>query len=104
MKLTKEMIVQGLRELKPELMAQGVAQIALFGSYARGEMTPYSDVDIAIRKGSQFQEQGSAYAYLEFRNRLAEILRKKFHRRIDIFDLDSQSPFGEQIGKELIYV
>ena len=47
--LTKEHILQKLRALKPALQAQfGLEAIGLFGSYARDEQRPGSDVDIII--------------------------------------------------------
>ncbi len=43
-------IVKALRELKPELRARfGVREIAVFGSFARGEATDTSDLDLLIR-------------------------------------------------------
>ena len=104
MKLTKEKILEGLRELKPELAAKGIAEIALFGSYAKEEMNVYSDIDIAIRKSPEFQKRNRAYGYFDLLSSLKDLLRKKFHRQIDIFDLDSTSPFKKMIEKELIYV
>lgn len=42
-------IVAQLRELMPELRARfGVDRLSVFGSYARGEATPDSDVDILV--------------------------------------------------------
>lgn len=47
MDATKESILTYLGELKKELAAEGIAEIALFGSYATASQTPYSDIDIA---------------------------------------------------------
>ena len=104
MKPTKEAILKKLRELKPQLEAEGIEKIALFGSYANEKPTPYSDIDIAIAKSEALQKEINAYAYFELLSSLRESLRRTFHRKIDIFDLDSQSPFKNQIKNELIYV
>jgi len=104
MKLTQEKILQYLKELKPELEAMGVVDIALFGSYATQKENPYSDIDIAIRKKKDFLDEYSAYDYFNLMSKLKVKLLKKLHRNTDIFDLDSQSSFKEQIEKELIYV
>jgi len=47
-----EEILRILREHKEELAQRyGVQEIAVFGSYARGEQTPLSDVDILVTLG-----------------------------------------------------
>ena len=103
MKPTKEMILQKLRELKPQLKAEGIEHIALFGSYANENATPYSDIDIAIAKNETLRTTMDAYRYFELLASVREILRQTFHRKVDIFDLDSPSPFKKQIQSELIY-
>jgi len=47
--ITKEEILESLAKNKPELQRQfKVDKLALFGSYARGEQGPDSDVDILV--------------------------------------------------------
>jgi predicted nucleotidyltransferase len=46
---TLEKIVQILRQNKPELQRKyPVSRLGIFGSYARGEATEKSDIDIAV--------------------------------------------------------
>jgi predicted nucleotidyltransferase len=46
---TLEKIVQALRQYQPELQRKyPVSRLGLFGSYARGEATEKSDIDIAV--------------------------------------------------------
>ncbi len=104
MKPTKETILQSLKELKPALYEKGIVEIALFGSYATDKATVYSDIDIAIRKNPGFVDRNRVWAYFDLLRSIESLLRRKFHRKIDIFDLDSDSPFKVHIEKELIYV
>ncbi|CUV65398.1 Putative nucleotidyltransferase [Sulfurovum sp. enrichment culture clone C5] len=104
MQATKENILQYLGEIKSEFSSNGITVVALFGSYAKNTQTPYSDIDIAIGKQSDFLERHSAYSYFDTIAKLKELIGKKFHRNIDVFDIDSKSPFMESIKKEILYV
>jgi len=104
MKVTQEKILAYLKELKPELEAVGIEQIALFGSFANNSQNVYSDIDIAIKKKQNFLDEYSAYDYFNIISKIKSKISSKLHKRTDVFDLDSQSSFKKQIGKELIYV
>ncbi|CAA6809465.1 MAG: Unknown protein [uncultured Sulfurovum sp.] len=104
MKATKKNILHYLGELKKELEPQGIEALALFGSYAREEQTVYSDIDIAIKKKKNFLDDYTAYEYFEILSDIKAKIRKKLHKSIDIFDMDSTSSFKKAIEDELIYV
>jgi predicted nucleotidyltransferase len=65
-----------LRAHEPELKAIGVHSASVFGSVARGDAGPDSDVDIAVRLGDTFSTGGFDYfARLEdLHRRLSAIL------------------------------
>jgi hypothetical protein len=46
--LTKDTIVSGLRKSRRKLLSYGVRSIGLFGSFARGQARPESDVDLLV--------------------------------------------------------
>lgn len=50
--MTRDDVVARLKSVEPELRARGVAALYLFGSFARGEATDRSDVDVFVEPGS----------------------------------------------------
>ncbi len=46
--MTRDELLARLRELKPWLEEQGIVNVRLFGSYARDEAGPDSDVDLLV--------------------------------------------------------
>jgi predicted nucleotidyltransferase len=44
--MNPEAVITALRAYEPELRAAGVARLSLFGSTARGEARPDSDIDL----------------------------------------------------------
>ena len=106
MRADKLSIINFLTEIKSELFSDGILKLGLFGSFARDEATVYSDIDIAIEKESNYLETRTAYEYFEEVQKIKNLIRDKFHRNIDIFDLNSNSnsSMKTEILKEIIYI
>jgi predicted nucleotidyltransferase len=94
---TKENIIKFLKENKELLTKQFfVKRIALFGSYARDEVTENSDIDLLIDTEVK-----------DIKNRfyLKEYLSQNLNSEVDICYLDSLRSFiKKHIQDELIYV
>jgi len=41
-------LIANIRRYRPKLDAEGVIHLSIFGSYARGEQTPESDLDVVV--------------------------------------------------------
>ena len=66
--MTKQQIITLISKHLPELKQQfGVTQLALFGSAARNETTPQSDIDLLVDfgKAPTFRQYTGALLYLE---------------------------------------
>ena len=88
--------IDEIRNIVKALLQKYRAEYALlFGSYARGEATPDSDIDIIIVGGENFMPR-NIFA-------LAEDLREMSGRDADVFELreiNHGSPFYESVMKE----
>ena len=83
-----------------ELLERYHAEYALlFGSYARGDATPDSDIDIIVVGGKNFVPR-NIFA-------LAEDLREMTGRKADVFErreVNTGTPFYESVMKEGIRI
>lgn len=75
----------------------GIEKIGLFGSFARGEAKPESDIDIIITL-----TKPNLFLYSTITRQLETV----FSRHIDLISSKSHLPeaFKEQIDKEVVYV
>lgn len=86
--ITKEMILDYLRELKPQLEKDGVTKLGLFGSYANGYARKISsDIDIVIEMNEEFHKKFASLNYFSYLNRIRENIQEHFHRDVDLCDL-----------------
>ena len=94
----KQFILSQIKQLKGELRKLGVGKIGLFGSYARGEQSENSDIDILIEfepDQENFDNYMSVYDEIE----------KRFtNEKIEIVTTNGLSPhIGPKILKEATY-
>jgi len=77
---TAEAVLAVLRAHEAELRAAGVTRLSIFGSVARGDATPESDVDVVV--GLAHRESG--FRYFGQVEALAEQLRGMLDRPVDV--------------------
>lgn len=66
--------IESIKEkTRPELQKAGVVRSSLFGSFARGEAGPDSDVDLLV----EFPEDKTLFDLIELEEKLQSILGKK---------------------------
>ncbi len=84
--LTREQAVERLQGAAPRIFALGVRRLALFGSVARGEARPDSDVDLLV----EFEPgQKNIDGFLM----LAELLETLLERPVELVTTEALSPF-----------
>ena len=71
--ITSEEVSRRLSAHLPELRALGVGSLSLFGSVARGDARPDSDVDLLV----EFVEVPGFVGYVRLRDRLAQLLGRE---------------------------
>lgn len=79
------MTIQSIADqIKPIITKHGVLRVGMFGSFARGQATNASDVDLLV----QLNEQSSLLDFIRLKNELEQSLNKK----VDLVEYDSLKP------------
>ncbi len=93
--MKRDELLKLLEKHKSELHSLGVRKLGIFGSYARGDETSQSDVDVLVRFSKiQFDSYMSVY-YL---------LQKITGKRIDLVIESDLKPELKYVLREAIYV
>jgi predicted nucleotidyltransferase len=85
--MDKHDIIARLKENEAALRAQGVAHAALFGSVARGDQRPDSDIDIMIELDPAARV--TMFDYVDIK----EYIESLFQGRVDVVNRDGLKPF-----------
>ena len=86
-------ILDRLRENETALRARGVTHAALFGSRARGDNRPDSDIDIMIEIAPEIVQD--VYDYV----RLKSFISTLFARQVDVVDRHALKPYVRPLAE-----
>ena len=89
--LTKDEILDYLKEIKPKLQKDGIAKLGLFGSFARGNFYDFSDIDIFIETGDKFVKNMGFSKGILYYDMLKKQISNKFGVLVDLSDIASMS-------------
>lgn len=105
--LNKQDILNYLREIKPVLEADGLYDLGLFGSYAKGKATDNSDIDICYQDTDFFYNKYRGMDWLVRLNEIEAQICKKFNKKVEFVNIDSlknKPLFYETFSRSVIYV
>ena len=95
--MTRDDVLKALREHMPEIRRYGVARLAVFGSFARGEERPDSDVDILV----EFSAPVGLFEFVRVQRFLGQVLG----RDVDLATPDAiRVEMRARVLKEAAYV
>jgi hypothetical protein len=84
--MRRDEVIARLKQAEPALRARGIRRAAVFGSVARGEDRPDSDIDVLV----EFEpgQEGSIYDYVALQEFVAGLLES----RVDVVDRNALKP------------
>jgi uncharacterized protein len=96
--MTRDEALATLRRHEAELRRQGVARAAIFGSVARGEAGPDSDLDVLVEIDPQARVGVWEYAGI------IRFIADLFPVRVDVAERDALKPFVRPCAeREAVY-
>ena len=98
-------ISEKLKLLKSSYKREGFLILGVFGSCARGEETPDSDIDILYETTDKFKREYNGLRYFGRIHDIKEELKKDLNREIDIADKSCLNKIGRKyILPGVVYV
>src|SRR5579884_4204550 len=95
--MVRDQILSRLRAHEAELRAAGIIRLALFGSVARGESRPDSDIDLLVTLDDR--RELSLLDLIGIENRLADLLGQ----RVDLVEDGMLEPrLRQSVEREII--
>lgn len=92
---TRQEILSRIQRHRNEIRSLGVERLGLFGSFARGEQSAQSDVDLLVR----FRPDEKSFDHFM---KLAFLLEDVLQRRVELVTTEGLSPYiGPRILEEV---
>jgi uncharacterized protein len=88
MAMRRDEVIARLKEAEPDLRARGVAHAAVFGSVARGDAQPDSDIDIMIELDRSVGLKIGLFEYVG----LIQAIQDMFAGPVDVSNRDAIRP------------
>jgi len=94
-----------LATLKSRYLAEGFVILGVFGSVARGEETPESDIDLLYQVEAPFLKQYGGFASLSRLDKIKHELMAELGRQVDLASANtSNRVLKEEIERDIVYV
>lgn len=100
-------VLEKLKQLKLKLQNEGFELIGVFGSFARDEQTPTSDIDILyqINDTKSYLEKYTGWDSILHILEVKDLLKRELHREVDFVDKSTLNSISNKyIQKDLVYV
>ena len=96
--MTQKELLHKLSELKPKLRQEGFEILGIFGSYARGEQTSGSDVDIlyTLNEPKRFTKVNGGFGAFSKIRQTKEYLQDQLGAKVDFVDRSSLAITGKR--------
>ena len=96
-------VIKALKAIRPELMEAGVRHAGVFGSVARGDYRPGSDIDIVI--GIDAKHVGDIVAYAKISDRIKSAVQARCpDTAVDVADQATLKPrVRERVERDGVY-
>lgn len=78
--MNRDVVIAKLKAAEAELKARGVVHAALFGSLARGEHTPSSDIDVMVEIDPDRHGRMDVFDYVG----IVHVIEDLFPRKVDV--------------------
>ena len=102
--MSKEIFYK-IKLLKDKYAPEGFRIIGVFGSFARGEETGQSDIDILYDCDESLFDKYRGWEFFGYYEKVKSDFEKTLGRKVDLADIKALSSIGEKyILPEIVYV